>query len=157
MPLQQQYADMSKMANICRPTRSCSGFLDKEVNAALSASLPADAAQLCSGRLWVSITAAKPQNRSDPNVLFGSNWTSNVELVSAGRLSSFIPGVSGGSATQQLPELASLGNAYDGGFSQNLPCPPGGLAVRDRLGYTPRDGQCKLCVFVPGVCVTQVT
>jgi hypothetical protein len=141
MPLQQQYTDLSKLASMCRPARGCAGSLDKEVEAALRNALPADAAQLCSGRLWVSITAATPQNRSDENVLLGSSWKSNAELISAARLSSFIPGFSGGSATKQLPEVASVGNAYDGGFSQNLPCPPGRLDASLLGCRIAKDGQ----------------
>lgn len=115
------------MAAMCRPTKpACQGFLDKTVDSALVAVLPANTGALCSGRLWVSLTAAKQDGKSDVNVLYGSNWNNTQEVVAAVRLSSYIPGVSGPSATLKLAQLPNLGPIYDGGFSQNLPCPPGG-------------------------------
>jgi hypothetical protein len=92
----------------------------------MAAVVPSEAAQRCSGRLWVGITAAKPSGEKvDRSVLQGPSWRSLQQLQAAVRLSSYLPGISGRSATLRLAELASVGPAYDGGFSQPLPCPPG--------------------------------
>lgn len=83
-------------------------------------------ARAIAGRLWVSLTEAQKDGKPDTNVLYGSKWTSAKEIVSAVRLSAYIPGVSSPSATLKLDDqFPNLGSAYDGGFTQNLPCPPG--------------------------------
>jgi hypothetical protein len=85
-----------------------------------------------SGRLWVSLTEAQKDGKPDTNILYGSKWTSAKEIVSAVRLSAYIPGVSSPSATLKLDQFPNLGSAYDGGFTQNLPCPPGACTSQTR-------------------------
>lgn len=94
-----------------------------------TAATPANATELCSGRLWVSVTEAKPEGQNDTNILLSGNWTSRPEILAGLRVSSYLPSISGPSATLQLPELPAVGAGYDGGFTLNLPCPPGGLII----------------------------
>lgn len=123
VPAQQQFREQLEMAAICRATNTCAGFLDKQVNASFLPVLPANAGELCSGRLWVSITAAKREGKPDYNILLGSRWNSPQELTNAVRVSSYLPGMSAPSATLQLMDL-NIGPAYDGGFTLFQPCPP---------------------------------
>ena len=112
VPFQTQFSNLQAMATACRPTTpACQGFLDKQVDSSLSAVLPANAGGLCSGRLWVSLTQAKPDGQPDTNVLYGSKWSSTQEITSAVRLSAYIPGVSGPSATLKLAQLPRNGAA----------------------------------------------
>lgn len=121
----QAFQDNLMLATMCRPQKNCQGFLDKALSEVLEAKV-SEIVSDCSGRLWVSITAAKPANQSDDNVLVGGQWVNKSQAVAAVRLSSYLPGVSGASATLRLPEMESrVGASYDGGFSQSLPCPPG--------------------------------
>lgn len=125
VPAQKQYNASLEFAQLCRARNNCQEFLDSGFNTSLSQNIPENAAEPCTGRLWISITAAKPDNISDENVLVGGNWTNQREIVDAVRLSSFIPAVSALAATLDLPDVPSVGPAYDGGFTQSLPCPPG--------------------------------
>lgn len=127
VPGRTQYQAALPLAQRCRAASNCEGYLDRGFNATLSAVVPSTAARDCSGRLWVSVTVARPGNETDINKLLGGNWSSRGEVISAVRLSSFIPSFSAPAATLQLPELEpAVGPAgYDGGFTLNLPCPPG--------------------------------
>lgn len=131
---QQAFDDNLALVYTCKPQRNCQGFLDRALNATLSAKLSPDTGRLCAGRLWVSITVAKPDNQPDVNLL-ETQWSNRQELASTLRLSSFLPGYSGPSATLRLDDRAAIGAGYDGGFSRDLPCPPGAsLAVpKDRV------------------------
>lgn len=126
VPLQQQYGALTGLASRCRAANNCRGFLDTAFGASLSSLVPSNASELCSGRLWVAATAAKPNGTNDTAVLLGSRWNSSGEIVAAAQVSSYLPGISSPSATKLAPELPNLGPAYDGGFSDALPCPPGG-------------------------------
>jgi hypothetical protein len=77
----------------------------------------------------MSITEAKPAGQNDTNVILGGNWTSRSEMLAALRVSSYLPTISGPSVTLKLPELTAVGAGYDGGFTLQLPCPPGELQV----------------------------
>lgn len=126
VPLQQQYSDLFRMATTCRPAGGCAGFLDTQGQAVLMHGMTPKSAQDCSGRLFVSVTAAYPDGKPDVNVLIGPDWRNTQQLQAAVRASTFIPLQSGRSATVQLPELAAWGERmYDGGFSGDMPCPLG--------------------------------
>jgi hypothetical protein len=123
------FQDNLMLANMCRPQNNCQGFLDKALTKVLEARTSANVSG-CSGRLWMSITAAKPANQSDKNVLVGDLFGNRSQALAALRLSTYFPGVSGPSATLRLPEMeAEVGPGYDGGFSQSSPCPPGETSV----------------------------
>lgn len=133
---QQAFDDNLSLAYTCKPQRNCQGFLDRALNATLSAKLSPDAGKLCAGRLWVSVTVAKPGNQSDYNLL-ETQWSNRQELAGTLRLSSFLPGYSAPSATLRLDDRAAIGAGYDGGFSRDLPCPPGAsLAIPTESVYT---------------------
>jgi hypothetical protein len=121
----QQFSALLTTARSCRPSNGCRGFLDAALHKQLQTVLPADAAQRCSGRLFVAVTEAQPQGKPDTSLLLGSNWTDNQQLVLALRASSYIPVQSGRAAALKLPWLPGAVSAYDGGFTVDVPCPPG--------------------------------
>jgi hypothetical protein len=138
-PPQRAFEDNLDLVFTCKPNRNCQGFLDRALNATLSAKLSPDAGRLCAGRLWVSITVAKPDSQPDVNLL-ETQWSSRQELASTLRLSSYLPGYSAPSATLRLADRAAIGAGYDGGFTRDLPCPTGVFC---------------LCVFCSGVCLAE--
>jgi hypothetical protein len=109
----------------CRPTDACRGFLDRAVRDELNAALPLDAAARCNGRLWVTVTQARPKNQTDVGLLLGPNWTSRPQLVNAAAASSFIPGVQSGGLVTDALKGEGIPAAYDGGYALDLPTPPG--------------------------------
>lgn len=121
----QQFMAMQTVAHTCRPTQGCRGFLDAAVQKQLRSILPDDAAQRCSGRLYVAVTAAQPKGQPDTSLLLGSDWSNRTQLILALRASSYIPVQSGRAATLKLSWLPGPGACYDGGFSVDVPCPPG--------------------------------
>lgn len=125
----QQFDAARTTARSCRPSNGCRGFLDAALHKQLQTILPNDAAQRCSGRLFVVVTEAQPRRQPDTPLLLGSNWTDNQQLVLALRASSYIPVQSGRAATLKLPWLPGNVAAYDGGFTVGIPCPPGTASV----------------------------
>lgn len=121
----QQFKGLRQVARTCRPSNGCRGFLDSAVYKQLQTILPPDAAQRCSGQLYVAVTEAQPRGQPDTPLLLGSNWTETQQLILALRASSYIPVQSGRAATLQLPWLPGSGAVYDGGFTVDVPCPPG--------------------------------
>jgi hypothetical protein len=121
----QQYTFLQGMADHCRPSGGCQGFLGTVVSKQLHSVLPPDAHRLCSGRLFAAVTAAKPDGQPDPHMLLGSTWASKDQLVSAVSASCYLPALSGPTATTHLRGRPEAGAVYDGGFSHRLPCPPG--------------------------------
>lgn len=113
------------MADHCRPSGGCRGFLGSVVSKQLHSVLPPNAPKLCSGRLYAAVTAAKPDGLPDPHMLLGSTWQDKEQLVSAVSASCYLPALSGPSATTTLHGKPEAGAVYDGGFSYRLPCPPG--------------------------------
>lgn len=122
----QQYQFLLQMADHCRPSGGCRGFLGSVVSKQLHSVLPPEAPRLCSGRLYAAVTAAKPDGLPDPHMLLGSKWADKEQLVSAVSASCYLPALSGPSATMKLDWKPEAGAVYDGGFSYRLPCPPGG-------------------------------
>jgi hypothetical protein len=121
----RQFAAMQTVARTCRPTQGCRGFLDAALQKQLQSILPPDAPQRCSGRLYVAVTAAQPRGKPDTSLLLGSEWENRRQLMLALRASSYILVQSGRAATMKLPWLPPPGACYDGGFTVNVPCPPG--------------------------------
>lgn len=72
------------------------------------------------------MTSAQPAGQIDPPVLLGSKWSDVDQLVSAVSASCYLPALSGPTATTRLHWKPEAGAVYDGGFSNRLPCPPGG-------------------------------
>lgn len=138
-PPQRAFEDNLDLVFTCKPQRNCQGILDRALNATLSAKLAPDAGRLCAGRLWVSITVAKPDSQPDVNLL-ETQWASRQELASTLRLSSYLPGISAPSATLLLADRAAIGAGYDGGFTRDLPCPPGVKACV-KVSANPLGGQ----------------
>jgi hypothetical protein len=133
-----QFQALRESARTCRPTKGCRGFLDSAVSKELSSTLPSDTAQRCSGRLFVAVTQAQLQGLPDTPLLLGSNWTDRQQVLYALRASSYIPVQSGRSATFALGFLQPPVEAYDGGFSVQVPCPPGeGLCDSKPQGEAP--------------------
>lgn len=123
VPISEQLAANLALADRCRSSGACRGFLDSAVRAGLSDTLPADAAARCSGRLFGGVTQARPGSQRDTGVLLGPAWASRQKLIDAVAASSFLPGQSGGLVTTTL--APAIPAAYDGGFSNALPTPPG--------------------------------
>jgi len=121
----QQYHSLKGMADYCRPSGGCRGFLDSVVTKQLHTILPLDAPQLCSGRLYTAVTTARPNGEPDPHMLLGGEWSNMDQLVSAVAASCYLPSLSGPAATTKLQWHPEAGAVYDGGFSHRLPCPPG--------------------------------
>lgn len=121
----EQYRFLSQMAEHCRPSGGCRGFLDSVVTQRLHTLLPSDAPKRCSGRLYTAVTAARPDGEPDTHMLLGSHWSDKDQLVSAVSASCYLPAVSGPTATTKLWWKPDAGAVYDGGFSHRLPCPPG--------------------------------
>lgn len=126
----QQYEFLLQMADTCRPSGGCRGFLGSVVSQQLHSVLPPDALQACSGRLYTAVTAARPDGLPNHPVLLGSTWQNKEQLVSAVSASCYLPALSGPTATTKLHWKPEAGAVYDGGFSHRLPCPPGGCRVR---------------------------
>jgi predicted acylesterase/phospholipase RssA len=124
MPPHQMFAANMAMAQRCRAKDACKGFLASAVRDSMAAALPANAAQSCAGRLWTTATQAKPHHQRDTGVLVGPNWSSNGQILDAVVASSFIPGMSGGLVTDAL-KAEGIPAAYDGGFTNMIPTPPG--------------------------------
>jgi len=119
---------MQEMATTCRMSQGCRGYLDSALHKQLQATVPNSAAQQCSGRLYVAVTEARPAGQPDTPLLLGPDWADKQQLVLALRGSSYIPAQSGRRAALQLPWLPPPGEVYDGGFTVQIPCPPGKLS-----------------------------
>lgn len=130
-----QYNMLKGMADYCRPSGGCRGFLDTVVTKQLHTIQPPEAPKLCSGRLYAAVTVATPDGKPDPHMLLGGDWTDTEQLVSAVAASCYLPSLSGPTATTRLHWKPDAGAVYDGGFSHRLPCPPGVLLYRQVLYY----------------------
>lgn len=137
LPVQAQMLNLLALTTAGRAAPVGEALRADPVRASLSGVLAGASVQQCSGRLWVSVTEATPSNQPDVNVLLNSSWSSADQLAAAAAASSYLPGLSGPSATTQLPDLPARA-FYDGGFTQMLPCPPGEMRASLRIwcGFT---------------------
>eukprot|EP00878_Enallax_costatus_P001397 GHUV01001547.1.p1 GENE.GHUV01001547.1~~GHUV01001547.1.p1 ORF type:complete len:339 (+),score=33.22 GHUV01001547.1:221-1237(+) len=117
-PARQFRANLDLAAS-CRPTYGCRGDLGAKVADVLNDTLPANAADLCRQRAFITLTRARPYNQTDAPLLV-TNIRNKSQLISAAVGTSWLPFWSGPTATTDFAGL----QVYDGGFSTALPCPP---------------------------------
>ncbi|GBF87569.1 hypothetical protein Rsub_00280 [Raphidocelis subcapitata] len=111
--------DLTATAEACRAAEQCYHTLDAAVRARLDSTLPADAAARCSSRGFVAVTRADPTGPDEP-LLLGERYHNKSDVVAAAAASSFLPYWSAPSPFTTVRAF----EAYDGGFTAPLPCPP---------------------------------
>ncbi|KAI8473192.1 MAG: hypothetical protein J3K34DRAFT_519202 [Monoraphidium minutum] len=113
------FDDMAATAEACRRERQCYHTLDAAVRRQLSETLPTDVAARCGGTGFVAVTRVAADGPDLPVVL-GRDYIDRNDVIEAAAASSFLPFWS-----SPAPFTAVRGfDAYDGGFTSPLPCPP---------------------------------
>jgi predicted acylesterase/phospholipase RssA len=109
---------VQQLSNECRSRTNCQGQLDAALRRKLQQTVSADAFRRCTGRATFSVSIGK---LGGPTNLLVDSFTSTPDLLAAACASSFIPAWSG-----TTPHTMFRGQpAFDGGFSNSQPCPPG--------------------------------
>lgn len=116
-------ATMSTLSNMCRVSGDCRHTLKALEAAGLAGTFSGDAHTRCSGRLFVSITEARPNPEADVERVI-STFPTRSSLIESLLASSYIPGFSSRSSVM-LPTELGVAAAYDGVCSNPLPVPPG--------------------------------
>lgn len=96
------------------PGADLAGIMAQE----LRRSLPEDAHERCSGRLFIGVTTFPDKKKWPPRFRLVNDFRSREHLIECVRISSYLPGITAPLAA--LPCLDGIA-AIDGGFSRNWP------------------------------------
>lgn len=114
------YLDLLSLVNQCGPPEFCAQTLDQQLRSKLDQALPNDIHTKCSNVSFVQISVVNSTRGEDSGELVGT-YTSREDLINTTATSAYVPNWSGNTSYT----IWRGQKAYDGGYTNPLPCPPG--------------------------------